>query len=304
MRSLDLQDRQRHQADICSAKVRGYTHLELQAACGLNDAIVQHLPEQSTVILLGEGPVARALNRSALEAKQCRVVGVDREDDGLCPPTLDALIAADLLTTAAAGAKLSLTESLRRTAQAIHHRQCDARRHLLLTSTVRTGAVVYSHIGRYVPAADTTTLLSQSAQSLLPGGRLYVVDRPACARSTEALSSPGFVEARQLTAENAWPMRVVFDDVLAPVLSDNQYYTLRSLQRGQTAAEEQALFDLVADGHVTFAAATPTIANQGEPYGDAPTMYQEEHSTYRLRGKRRLVGGWGVRLLIAERTGG
>lgn len=303
MRSLDLQDRQRHQADICSAKVRGYTHLGLQAACGLNDAIVQHLPEQSTVILLGEGPVARALNRSALEAKQCHVVGVDREDDGLCPPALDSLLTADLLATAAEGAKLPLTESLRRTVQAVRHRQCDARRNILLTSTVRIGAVVYSHIGRYVPETDTTALLSQSAQSLLPGGRLYVVDRPACARSTEALSSPGFAQARQLTAENSWPMQVVLDDVLAPVLSEKQYYTLRSLQRGQTAAEEQALFDLVAEGQVRFAASAPTIASQGELYGDAPTVYQEEHSTYRLRGGRRLVGGWGVRLLIAERTG-
>lgn len=256
-----------HAEHIHSAQRNGYLHQILHEVSGLTRRIVASVPQGTGMYLVGEGKVVHRLDACQLRERDIRVVTVDRELPQQLPACVDAQIHCDLR---------QLSSMLRQSAWAALNDRMP----------FVPGSFVASHIARYLPEEDTSTLLHAGMDALHPGGNIWLVDTPLAARLRKHSNSPGFFEGYEI-ARSRDDVRIAVDAVIAPVVPESLYFKLNDMRARVPGSDDGAFLDAVQDGVVQFASVPAADAEEGE---------------FRIRqGSRIRVNGWGMRVMMLEK---
>jgi hypothetical protein len=257
-----------HAEHINRAQRNGYLHQILHEVSGLTRSIVEAVPRGTGMYLVGEGKVVHRLDACQVRERDIRVVTVDRELPQQPPAGVDAQIHCDLSR---------LSSMLRQSAQTT----LDDRMPFV------PGSFVASHIARYLPEEDTSTLLHAGMDALRPGGNIWLVDTPLAARLRKHSNSPGFCEGYDI-AQSRDDVRIAVDAVIAPVVPEGLYFKLNDMRARVPGSDDMAFLDAVQDGIVRFASVPAADAEEGE---------------FRIRqGGRIRVNGWGIRAMMLQKA--
>lgn len=255
-----------HESHIHRAQKSGYLHQRMHTVSGLTRKIVDTVPAGTGLYLIGEGKVVHAFDPMQVAAKNIRIVTVDRSLPDAPPNGVDAQIWCDL-NMLAADVRASIAN--------------------VRLLPVPSGAFMASHIGRYLPADTTSTLLHAGADALVDGGSIWLVDTPIAARAKKTGGSPGFHEAYELTRTRD-DVRIAVDVVLAPRLDIGLYYQLNELRAQRPGADDLAFFEAVDEGKIQFDTVVALAADEHE---------------FRVNVGRRAVrvNGWGIRAMMLQK---
>ncbi len=270
--SAALGSQQQHAERIRRASAAGgYLHQSMHLASGLNDRVARSVPRGTGLYLVGEGHIVHDFDPVTLEERGVSVVAVDRDLPERPQPGVDAQIRCDLH---------DIAEHVRSGVADLDFEGATA-------ELPRPGTFMASHIGRYLPDADTAVLLEAALHALPPDGNIWLIDTPLAARLRKLSGSPGFLEAYRL-AETRRGVRIAVDEVIAPVIDLGFYYQLERMRARRPGSDDEAFFDAVEQGKVRFDAVPSSRAREDE---------------YRVGTGRRSVrvNGWGIRAMMLEK---